>query len=330
MNAFHMYWTPSKEERQFKDYYILTLILSAMQWKKTNAGKLTFYADKRTLDFFDKYGLTDLWDECDSDTLDKEIDQEHYDVANFYTIGKFIALRKELCPCALVDTDLVIWNDLQPVLEGRNAAFTHWETSFETPWYCKKEQLSTGPDYKFHDAWDFNSLAANTSFIYFNHDKMKHYYVDCALQYMWDNRVHCPKPENPELIFVEQRLLTMCLDEMNLKNSARPLIDIVWNGQKGEFEYSKDILPHGWKFFDLDNQSIATHTWIAKSMIEKNNKYRTYMCCQAIEIILESDPEMYSVLEKIKPIRKYLKLLEKYQTVKNMVNKHIVLRELYL
>lgn len=31
MNAFYVFWTLSQEKRDFKDYFVLTLILSAMQ-----------------------------------------------------------------------------------------------------------------------------------------------------------------------------------------------------------------------------------------------------------------------------------------------------------
>lgn len=34
INAFHIYWSPSKKERNFKAYFILTAILSALEWKK--------------------------------------------------------------------------------------------------------------------------------------------------------------------------------------------------------------------------------------------------------------------------------------------------------
>lgn len=119
MNAFHVFWTPSDKERVFDDYFVLTLILSALQWKLTNSGKLTFYGDKKTVAFLEKYRLTHLWDQCDGETLDQTINQNHYDTSTFVTIGKFAAFLKEKAPCAMIDVDLVIWENLALYLKGK-------------------------------------------------------------------------------------------------------------------------------------------------------------------------------------------------------------------
>jgi len=321
MNAFHVFWMPSHEKREFKDYFVLTLILSAMQWKHTNQGRLTFYGDCRTVDYLEKYHLCDLWSFCDEHTLDREIDTEHYDVSAFYTIGKFIAFLQEQGPCAMVDVDLVIWKNLDSILEGKESAFTHWEQAADfSPWYCEPEKLSIRPGYKFHPQWDFTDRAANTSFIYFKNDELKEYYVKCALQYMWDNPVLVKKIENPELIFVEQRLLTMCYKELNLMNKVGPIFDIVWDAGKGEF-INGPKMQQGWPFFEWDNKCIATHIWNAKQAIDQNESYRNYMCCRAVELILALDHKLYDTLAGIESVQKYLKLLCEYKTSANLVKK---------
>lgn len=314
MNAFHIFWTPSQEKRDFRDYFVLTLILSAMQWRKTNPGRFTFYGDRRTVEYLDKQGLCSLWSDCDGETLDRETDLEHYDVKTFFTIGKFLAFLQEQAPCALVDVDLVIWKNLDGILKGKEAAFTHWEEpDVSSPWYCGPEKLSVRPGYQFHPEWDFAQTAANTSFIYFKEDWLKEYYVECALQYMHDNFVRNRTKENPELIFVEQRLLTMCCKERQVMDKVGPLMDITWDAREGRLIPGKGM-PKGWPFFEWDNGCLATHTWIAKQAIDKNEPYRNYMCCQAIEKILKLDHRMYDVLEKIDSITKYLDMLYEYKT----------------
>lgn len=329
MNAFHVFWTPSDKERNFSDYFILTLILSAIQWKLTNIGKLTFYGDKKTVNFLEKYRLTDLWDQCDGDTLDQAIDRNHYDTSTFVTIGKFAAFLKEKAPCAMIDVDLVIWKDLAPFLSGKKASFTHWEDSRpDSIFYPDSNRLPRPDGYQFHSAWDFHCLAVNTSFIYFYEDKLKEYYVNTALDYMRNNWWTKELPANSAIMFVEQKLLAMCLNELGLQKECGPLIDIVWDSDDGSFRITPTT-PKGWKFFEWDNNSVATHIWIAKQAIEKNEKYRTYMCCRAAEIILETDNKMASVLEGIESVRKYLSLLEQYENADNIVKSGKASRVLY-
>lgn len=329
MNSFHMYWNPSSEEREFNDYTILTMVLSALQWKSINHEKLSFYGDGKTVKFLESLHLAGLWDKCDGTTLDQKIDRTHYNCSVFYSIGKFIALLQESCPCAMIDIDLIIWKNLAHILEGKDVAFTHWEdTKANSFWYCKKEKLPIPLGYQFHSAWNFNRKAANTSFIYFRNSSQRDYYTECAMRYMRDNPYVGKITGNSAILFAEQRLFTMCIDEQGDWKKTIPLIDITWNAKKGKFQLS-DNLPEGWKFFQPDNGSIATHIWIAKAQIEKNKYYRTYFCCRLIEKIRSLDKSMEEILTEISSIQPYLKLLDIYETTDFMLEKGIVTKELY-
>lgn len=171
-------------------------------------------------------------------------------------------------------------------------------------------------------------MAVNTSFMYFREDKIKEYYVNAALDYMRDNKWTKDLPTNSAIMFVEQKLLAMCLNELGQQEECGPLIDIVWDPQVGSFRLLP-TRPEGWKFFEWKNNSVATHIWIAKQAIEKNEKYRTYMCCRAVEIILAADSSMSATLEGIESIHKYLRLLEQYGSCDNIVEAGIASRELY-
>lgn len=329
MNSFQMYWNPSAEERVFNDYTILTMMLSVLQWKATNDCKLSFYGDGQTVKLLERLHLAGLWDKCDGTLLDREIDREHYNCSVFYSIGKFIALLHESCPCAMLDTDLVIWKNLASVLDGKDAAFTHWEdTTPPSVWYCAKENLPVPPGYRFHPAWDFNTTAANTSFIYFKNSVLRDYYAECAMHYMYDNPYKKKAIGNSAILFAEQRLFTMCIDERGDWKKTMPLLDITWNAKKGRFLLS-DTLPEGWEFFQPDNNSIATHIWIAKAQIEKNKPYKIYFCCRLIEKIRSLDKHMEEILTHISSIQPYLKLLDTYGSTGRMLETGIVTKELY-
>lgn len=330
MNAFHVYWTALKTERNFNDYFILTLILSVLQWKQNQKDKIKFYGDKMTVEFLKNHNLLHLWDEYDDYTLDHCIDYTLYDVSIFYPIGKFYAYKNEENPCAMIDVDLILWENIDHVLYGKDVVFTHWEDSQKTsPWYCGKNDLHTARDYTFNKLWNFKTRAANTSFVYFNHKELKEYYIESALNYMKNNHIDRKvKLGNPELLFVEQRLLTMCIDELNLWDRTTTLVDITWDAKLGKFiKFNKKS--GGWDFFNPDNKNIVTHTWIAKEAIEHNVLFRDYLCCRLIEMILDINGDMRSILGDMKVLDKYLLMLSKYESTEVMLKKNIVTNLLY-
>lgn len=329
MNAFHMYWNPSEGARAFKDYDILTMVLSAVQWKAANSGRLTFYGDFKTVEMLEQMHLVGLWDRCDGQLLDKKIDREHYNVSVFYPIGKFIVLLEESCPCAMIDTDLIIWKNIDSFLQKKDVIFTHWEdTKSDTRWYCRKEKLPVPQGYSFHTMWNFSLRAANTSFMYFKDCSLRDYYVECAMKYMYNNPCTVNMSGKSALLFAEQRLFTICVDEKGNWQKTAPLIDITWDAKRGKFQVSKKR-PEGWDFYQPDNNSIVTHTWIAKAQIEKNDKYRSYFSCRLIEKLRILDRHVEDILITIPCIQPYLELLDIYETTDAMLEKGIVTRELY-
>ena len=121
---------------------------------------------------------------------------------------------------------------------------------------------------------------------------------------------------NPEILFVEQRLLRMCYKDMGVLDKCSPLIDVVWGAHEGQFLNPEH---RSWEFFDFDNSDIATHTWIAKQAIERNVLYQNYMCVRLIEKILEIDNRYYDVLKDIKEVKPYIRLLDQYLDSEGLV-----------
>ena len=329
MNAFHIFYSPEEKKRNFKAYFILTAILSALEWKKHHNGNLTFYADKYTADFFYQNSLSDFWDKIDDYILQKEIDPQTYDVNTFYAIGKFIAFSHEKTPCAMVDIDLVVWDNLEKILKDKKSVFTHYEKTVpHSLWYPKSSDIKKSAGYKFSENWNFDDYAVNTSFIYFSDENLKNYFIKKALEYMKNNFIDKTRNNigNPEILFVEQRLLPMCYKDLGVYEKCSPLIDVIWDAYNGEF--SKDS-KEDWEFFDFDNGSLITHTWIAKHMIDYNILYRNYMCVRLIEKIIEFDDKYYDVLANIEQIKPYILLLDEYKTSEELVNKKIGSKILY-
>ena len=66
IKGFHTLWTApffQNNDRityDMQDYELLTMILSALMWRKNN-GPVTMYGDSRAIDFIEKNGLSDIW-----------------------------------------------------------------------------------------------------------------------------------------------------------------------------------------------------------------------------------------------------------------------------
>lgn len=321
MIAFQVLWTPpllqrtwgglklenppSNIDEMFSDYYLLTMILSVLQWKKLYQVPLKIYGDLNVITYLSKFELLSLWDEYDLETFEN-LDQS-IDSSCFYSAGKFYAYLKEPAPCMMVDLDLVLWKNLDSFVSDIEVGFTHWEDTHPTCfWYCDKENLKTPKGYKFHDTWNWDLMAANTSLVYFKNDSFKNYYASEVIRYMVDNHVggefHLIKPE---LLFVEQRLLPMCVEEMGLMDKMKPFIDTVWGTVEGHFTRNDNRIGE-WRYYDLINQPILTHLWIAKQHFEKNTKYRNYFCYQLLNHILTLAPDLFTKLEKIDCCKEHL------------------------
>jgi len=338
MNAFHVFWSSPLEERtcggneqfvggidlerKFEDYYLLTFILSALRYKYLYPeSRLKLYADGLSVRYLDGKGLLDCWDVYDGTTLDKNIRPGVFDNSCFYSVGKFFAYREENAPCVLLDVDLVLWERVDDVLRDNALVFTHWEDVHpETYWYCSRDKLKTPKGYRFNELWDFDVMAANTSFVCFNDRRLMEVYTEEVIRFMEHNFVvGVFNIIKPELLFVEQRLMMMIAREMGLWDSIAPLIDTVWNCACGTFTRVDERIG-SWHFYRPEKNQRVTHTWIAKQTIEKNNLYRRYYCCRMIEHILAIRPQLESTLRGIASLRPYFGLLTRYESTTAMLD----------
>ena len=67
IKGFHTLWTApffqnnDRDTYDMQDYELLTMILSALMWRKNN-GPVTMYGDSRAIDFIGEKGIADIWD----------------------------------------------------------------------------------------------------------------------------------------------------------------------------------------------------------------------------------------------------------------------------
>ena len=306
MNAFQIFWSEpfnkGKKEINFKDYYLLTMILSVIQWKKNHQHPIKLYTDEKVIRYLKKYDLLDLWDDYDTDTFKKI--NKNIDLNCFWSVGKFYAYLNEKAPCIAIDVDMILWNNIDYFIDNIKVGFSHWEDTKKSSYYVEMKDLSTPPNYIFNNKWNWNNYAANTSIVYFADDEIKNYYANEVIKFIINNKINPKENYEKELLFIEQRLLVMLAEEKGLINETKPLIDLIWHPEEGEF-YDSDGKKCKWDFSNIDNNDIATHLWVEKRWIEADKNRREICCKRLMKLIAEIDINIVKKLEKIKCVNKY-------------------------
>lgn len=289
---------------------LLTMILSVLQWKRLN-GVIKLYTDSIALSRYKEWGILDLWDEVDTRTLE-QIDQDAINPAVFWAAGKIYAYAQEQEPFFFFDHDLIVWRKLDAYVSEADVCFTHWEESGNSPWYKELRELRCPPDYRFDPDWEGHPqrLSVNTSSVYFNHMGLKEVYVREALRFMKGNRIPDPPLVGtgaaPEAVFMEQSLLPLCVQKMGLR--MRPLVDAVWGPVEGRF-IKHDARFGRWDFFQVPN-TLLTHCWIHKSLLDWLPYLSDAYCKDLLREIKKSFPEMMERLRGVRPLNSYLEGLQ--------------------
>lgn len=260
----------------FPDYCVLLAICSIFAWK-SHGGGIKLYTDRAFAEKLHRAGILALWESYDVDVLES-IKPSDINPNIFWNAGKLTALLAQRGPCICFDTDLIIWQGLQEDLADADVAFTHWESAQPSYWYCRRRDLHRPLGYRFRKAWNWSSgLAANTSIMYFKDDSFKNYYAEQSIRYIRGNQIGSVtrKSEMPEMLFAEQRLLSMCCEEKGIH--AKAIIDAVWSPKRSWF--TKHDERYGeWLFFDLSNNTPITHAWVYKRHIENDLQAREAYC----------------------------------------------------
>ena len=130
MNACHVLWTVpylSKNkvnDYNMRDYEILVMILSALKWREKN-GDIKMITDTKGLKYLRQKKLDFLWNRGIYTYLDyipKEID------ANvFWALGKIITVQREISPFVLIDTDMIVWDNITEKIKKTKVCVIHKE-----------------------------------------------------------------------------------------------------------------------------------------------------------------------------------------------------------
>ena len=118
LRAFHTLCSRKMHTRCnlcMQDFDILTMILSALYWKKNN-GNIDLIADEENISYVKSKCLETLWDNI--------YEIPNYDINRemFWAGGKIFALREQKTPIAMIDTDMIVWSDISTKLNEKIVA----------------------------------------------------------------------------------------------------------------------------------------------------------------------------------------------------------------
>ncbi len=280
MEAFHSYWTrPSRvvnwDEIVFPDYELLTMMLSALKWRELN-GPIRMITDSSGAKFFERGGLTGLWD-----ALSAELDRvpEDIDPFLFWAAGKLYALSSMPCPCVMLDADLIIWKSLEIPPEVDVAA-AHGEELYPDV-YPDPGHFSLKAGYSFPEDWDFALNAANTAFLYIRDVEFRDYYTGSAISFMRGVEGRGLDP-TCAMCTAEQRLLPMCA-----KAKGRRLAYLLDPARS-------------------EGQDFVTHVWGQKRAMRESEPLRRAFCVKCVRRLLRDYPAWGDVIARNRDLSRYL------------------------
>lgn len=270
MNAIHIISTApffAKKSGAFsvEDFDLYCTVLSALSWRKLN-GDISLYTDKAGAEYYKSIGLCDIWNEvrvCIPDDL------EGIDPQMFWAGGKLFALREVSAPCAMIDTDFIVWKKLD---FGKELIAAHREDMYPDIYppleYFRLHEHILPP-------FDESVLPLNTAFLYLPDNDFKEFYTAQAIAFM-KSAVPCDD-RLCYMVFAEQRMAAMCAEYTG--TPVKTLLD-------------KDHL-----FFPQDS---FTHLWGAKQAMRDDPALREDFCRKAADRIRSEFPEFAYTVDIIK------------------------------
>ncbi len=282
MRAFASNWTRPYAMQHpgqpyaLPDYELLTTILSALMWRRYN-GSICMLTDRVGDRYYRSLGLADIWDDgihCALDDIPYTIDP-----STFWAAGKLYALKTRSAPCVMLDTDFIVWSDIQPQLQLSALTVIHRE-SLQPDIYPEPNAFSLDSNYIFPSDWDWQQPACNTALCYFGDEMLRREYVAQAIDFM-----HAVRGRDGliYMVFAEQRLLAMCAHAMHVTIHSLSTSEQLFSG----------------------NQTDFTHVWGLKQGMQRDDALRQAFCERCAQRIARDFPPVRTLCANIPILRQY-------------------------
>ena len=290
IEAFHSNWTRpffemnKDEEYYIEDFEILTTMLSALMWRQNN-GKIKMITDSIGAKYYRKIGIESIWDLG----IDTPLDNINYKEINpniFWAAGKIYGLKDQSVPCLMMDTDFIIWDNIEKELMDCNLAIIHKEAISESV-YPGVKSFNMKKGYMLNKDFDWSVLPSNTAMAYINDENFKNYYTKTSINFMENLILSDDRLIN--MVFAEQRLFSMCAKIKNIN--------------------IKEL--HSLEELRKSKQKHYTHVWGYKDVMRKNFKKREEFCIKCIKRIIKEFPKYKDIIESMYELRYYYNQLKK-------------------
>ncbi len=282
MRAFASNWTRPYamshpgQPYEVPDFELFTTILSALQWRKNN-GCIRMITDRVGERYYRSLGLAPIWDDgitCELETIPYTVDP-----STFWAAGKLFALCEMPAPCAMIDTDFIVWSDMRDRLASSELTVIHRE-ELSPDIYPAPSRFELDPQYVFPADWDWDVPACNTAFAYFGSERLRRTYLPQAFAFMSAVR---GRDDLIYMVFAEQRLLGMCANAMHIPIDALSTPEDLFAGQQQDF----------------------THVWGFKQEMYENPDARRDFCRSCAARIAHDFPEYQKICAEIPFFRPY-------------------------
>lgn len=224
MIAFHSWWTKPGGEKGLDRFELLTMVLSALKWKEKN-GEIALVTDTFGAEYIKSKGLEACWDKIITalDAIPEDVDP-----MRFWAAGKIYGLKSFKAPVVSIDTDFIVWEDLELHKSKSGLCAIHSEMLNPAVYPTNREFTD------FDDGFDWEVLPANTAFVYFGNDSLKNEYIRYAESFM----TTCSSGDTLQpMVFAEQRLLSMVARKMNIKLDVFSCLEKLSVGEDPRFTH---------------------------------------------------------------------------------------------
>lgn len=283
IKAFHSNWTaPFFRANPNKDYYIddfeiLSTILSALKWREKN-GSIKMITDEIGAKYYRSLGIDCIWDlgiELSLENITDKIDSHI-----FWAAGKLYALRSQDAPCVMIDTDFIVWENIQDILSNTEISVIHKE-NITNDVYPDKDYFKIKDKYYFNNKWDWTVLPSNTAFAYINNKEFKDYYTSSSIEFMTNLEYGEDRVIN--MVFAEQRLMSICAKMKNIEINEIMKLDDLFS----------------------EKQNLFTHIWGYKKELKEDFNKRSNFCKRSIKRIINDFPEYEELIANISELKYY-------------------------
>ncbi len=274
IRGFHTLWTApyftqnTSGTYNMQDYELLTMILSALMWRKMN-GPITLYGDERAIDYIHKNKIDHIWNGgIEEIKVPSEISPRV-----FWAAGKLFALKRAQMPAVMVDLDLIVWKNIGSYIDGTDVSAIHREGIYPDV-YPGREFFNMRKGCEFDPEWSWDVPPVNTCMLYIADENFKKYYVDSSIGFM----ENCMETEENlcHMVFAEQRLLAMCAEKCGKMISS--------------------FFPEA---ADISRQDVFTHLWGYKNILKFNFQKRVEYNNRLCERIERDFPEEAHILGEL-------------------------------